>query len=103
MARAYSLDLRERVVAAVNDGGSCRSVAATYDVSPSCVVKWSQRVRTTGSAAPGQIGGHRPVLLADHRDGILARLAAEPHITLRRLQAELAERGMAKGLLIAAF
>jgi transposase len=93
MARAYSLDLRERVVAAVNDGASCRSVAETYDLSLASVVKWSQRFRTTGSAAPGQIGGHRPFLLADHRDFILARLAAEPHVTLRGLQTELAERG----------
>lgn len=94
MARAYSLDLRERVVGAVNRGQSCRSVAKTYDLSVSCVVKWAQRVRTTGSAAPGKIGGHRPVLLADHRDFILARLAGEPHITLRRLQGELAGRGI---------
>jgi transposase len=93
MARAYSLDLRERVIAAVNSGLSCRAVAATYDLSVSSVVKWSQRVRATGSAAPGKIGGHRPFLLADQRDFILARIAAEPHITLRGLQAELAERG----------
>jgi len=94
MARAYSLDLRERVVAAVNGGQSCRAVAETYDLSVSCVVKWSQRYRTTGSAKPGRMGGHRPVLLTDHRDFLLARLAAEPHVTLRRLQAELAELGI---------
>lgn len=93
MARAYSLDLRERVVAAVNDGLSCRSVAETYDVSVSCVVKWSQRFRKTGTVAPGQIGGHRPILLADHRSFILERFGHEPHLTLRSLQAELAERG----------
>ena len=95
MARAYSLDLRERVASAVNGGQSCRSVAATYDLSASCVVKWSQRFRSSGSAAPGKIGGHRPVLLADHRDFILERLATEPHVTLRRLQTELAGRGIA--------
>jgi hypothetical protein len=33
MARAYSLDLRERVVAAVATGESCRSVAAKFKVS----------------------------------------------------------------------
>ncbi len=42
MARAYSLDLRERVVAAVAAGESCRRVAANFRVS---VVKWSQRKR----------------------------------------------------------
>ena len=94
MARAYSLDLRERVVAAVNSGQTCRSVAETYEVSVSSVVKWSQRFQSTGSPAPGKIGGYRRPLLADHRDFILARIVAEPHITLRRLQTELIERGV---------
>jgi transposase len=43
MARAYSLDLRERVVAAVASGQSCRLVAKTFMVSVASVVKWSQR------------------------------------------------------------
>ena len=42
MARAYSMDLRERVVAAVQAGGSVRSVAARFGVSASAAVKWSQ-------------------------------------------------------------
>jgi transposase len=45
MARAYSLDLRERVVAAVAAGESCRRVAANFRVSVASVVKWSQRKR----------------------------------------------------------
>ena len=51
MARAYSLDLRERVVAAVAAGQSCRSVAKTFVVSVASVVKWSQRQRALGSPA----------------------------------------------------
>src|SRR5580700_7007389 len=43
MARAYSLDLRERVVGAVTAGQACRSVAKTFMVSVASVVKWSQR------------------------------------------------------------
>jgi hypothetical protein len=39
MARAYSLDLRERVVAAVTAGQSCRSAAKTFMVSVASVVK----------------------------------------------------------------
>ena len=45
MARAYSLDLRERVVGAVAAGQTCRSVAKTFMVSVASVVKWSQRQR----------------------------------------------------------
>jgi transposase len=94
MARAYSLDLRERVVAAVTAGQSCRAVAATFKVSVSSVVKWSQRFRATGSAAARAMGGNRPYALACERDWLLRRLSAQPDITLRALLAELAERGI---------
>jgi transposase len=94
MGRAYSLDLRERVVAAVAAGESCRSVAATFKVSIASVVKWSQRYRATGSAAARPMGGHRPYVLSSERDWLLKRLAEQPDITLRALLAELAERGI---------
>jgi len=94
MARAYSLDLRVRVAAALDEGQSCRSVAETFGLSNSCVVKWGQRLRSTGSVAPAERVQFRPVLLAGQRDFILGRLAGEPHLTLRRLRAELIERGV---------
>ena len=95
MVRPYSLDLRERAVARVAAGESVRSVAATLQVSVSSVVKWSQRHRATGSAAAKPMGSRRPLRLARERDWVLARRAAEPHVSLRRLQRELAERGIA--------
>ena len=94
MARAYSLDLRERVVGAVNGGQSCRAVAATFGVSVASVVKWSQRFRATGSAAAMKVGGKRPYALAGEREWLLARLSEKPDITLRALVGELAERGI---------
>jgi transposase len=94
MARAYSLDLRERVVGAVAAGQSCRAVAATFGVSVASVVKWSQRFRSTGSAAAFKVGGRRPFALADERSWLLARIADEPDLTLRAIAAELAERGI---------
>ncbi len=94
MVRAYSLDLRERVVGAVGAGQSCRAVAERFGVSVASVVKWSQRFRASGSAAAKPVGGHRPYALADERDWLLARLAQTPDVTLRALVAELAERGV---------
>ena len=94
MARAYSLDLRERVVASVAAGESCRAVAAMFKVSVASVVKWSQRYRATGSAAARPIGGNRPYVLASERGWLLTRLAEQPDITLRALLVELAERGI---------
>ena len=41
------MDLRERVVAAVGDGQSCRQVSALFRVSVSSVVKWAQLARST--------------------------------------------------------
>ena len=94
MARAYSLDLRDRVVAAVENGTSCRAVAATFGISTASVVKWSQRFRASGSAAAKRMGGKRPFALADERDWLLGRIAKKPDITLRALVAELADRGI---------
>jgi transposase len=94
MARAYSLDLRERVVAAVAAGQSCRAVAAIFKVSVASVVKWSQRFRATGSAAARPMGGNRPYALAGERDWLLRRVAEQPDLTLRGLLAQLAERGI---------
>jgi transposase len=93
MARAYSLDLRERVVAAVAAGQSCRSVAKTFMVSVASVVKWSQRQRVVSPAAL-KMGGHRPYLVARERDWVLARIAEKPDLTLRALLRELADRGL---------
>lgn len=94
MTRPYSNDLRERVVGAVAAGESCRAVAARFGVAVSTVVKWSQRYRRSGSVAPDKIGGRRPVVLAPHREFIVERLKAVPHLTLHALKDELAARGV---------
>ena len=92
MARAYSNDLRERVVAAVEREGLTRhAAAARFGVAPSSAIKWVQRFRATGSVAPGQIGGHKPkTLRGEHRDWLLERMTRD--FTLRGLVAELAEQ-----------
>jgi transposase len=92
MARPYSLDLRERVVASVTSGKSCRTVAALFDVSVASVVKWSQRARSSGSPAAKPMGGKRPYVLAGERDWLLARLAEKPDLTLHALLEELRGR-----------
>ena len=74
MVRALSNDLRERVVAAVLAGQSCRSVASQFGVAVSSVVKWSQRQRTTGSVAPDKMGGYRKPILEPHRSFIVERI-----------------------------
>ena len=94
MTRLLSNDLRERVVAAVTRGESCRSIALRFNVAVSTVVKWSQRHRATGSVAPGKMGGHRKSVLDTHRAFIVERIAQTPHLTLHGLKDELAARGV---------
>ena len=94
MTRPLSVDLRERVVASVLAGESCRSVAERFGVAVSSVVKWSQRQRATGSVVPGKMGGHRKPVLDPHRAFIVERITQTPHLTLHGLKAELAARGV---------
>ena len=94
MTRPYSNDLRERVVRARLDSEPIRSVAARFGVSVSSVPKWATHYRATGSVAPGQIGGHRPWLLEPHRERVHVLVAPTPHLTLDRLQKQLAREGI---------
>ena len=90
MTKPYSLDLRERVTERVAAGDSVRAVATIFTVSVASVGRWSQRLRRTGSAAGGKMGGHRA-----ERGWLMERIAAEPEVTVRGLMTELAERGVA--------
>ena len=77
MSRPYSLDLRDRVVASVEGGRTCRETARLFEVSVASVVKWSQRKRRTGSAAASPMGWrNRPLRLGGGRGRVLQ---AHPH------------------------
>jgi transposase len=95
MGKPYSLDLRERVVSAVETGGlSCNRAAKQFGVGISTAINWVRRLRETGSVAPGKMGGHRQKLISgEHRAWLLKR-TKERDFTLRGLVAELAERGL---------
>ena len=95
MTRAYSMDLRERVVGAVLSGATVREAASRFGVAVSTVVKWTQRQRATGSVFPKKVGGHRrPILREQARIFIVRRIAEKPDLTIRGLQAELLEQGL---------
>ena len=94
MVRPYSMDLRERVILAVERDGLSRNAAARrFGEAVSTAVNWLRRHRETGSAAPRQMGGHKPrKLTGEHRDWLLER--ARTDFTLRGLRDELAARGI---------
>lgn len=52
MARSLSMDLRERVVRAVDEGASRREAAARFGVSAASAVRWCALARDRGDASP---------------------------------------------------
>jgi transposase len=63
MTRAYSSDLRERVIGAVAGGLSARSVSKIFAVSTSSAIKWVRQWRFDGRMAPSPVRGHRRAVL----------------------------------------
>ena len=94
MARPYSVDLRERVVRAVEAGASCRAAAAKFEVSVSFVVKLMQRWRRQGSVAPDRYGGWKRSPLEAVAEPILALVAERSDLTIEELRARLAASGI---------
>jgi putative transposase len=96
MTRAYSMDLRERVVRAVREEGlSRRQAAEHFKIGVSTAIAWLDREKTTGSAAPAKMGGYKPRrILGEHHEWLVARCRDGNHFTIAKLIEELAERGV---------
>lgn len=97
MAKPYSEDLRERVVAAVEGGLSRRRAAALFDLGISTVIHWVRRLRETGSVAAKPMGGDRRSRLTGERAWILGCIEAEPDLTIEELRDRLRARGVIVG------
>src|ERR1022692_2964515 len=57
MPNPYSAEMRERVIARVESGGSRREAAEHFEISASAAVKWLQRWRDAGSSTAMPRGG----------------------------------------------
>jgi transposase len=90
MTRPYSVDLRERVVRAVEAGLSRRAAARRFEVSASFVIKLVQRWRREGTVAPERYGGWKRPTLAAHAERMHELLRAEPDLTIAELRSRLA-------------
>jgi transposase len=93
MPKAYSQDLRERVVGTVEAGASCHEAAAAFEISPSSAIRWVARWRQTGSAAAKPMSGKRSPLDA-HKQWLLELIAAEADLTLEEIRGRLRQRGI---------
>jgi len=99
MAKALSVDLRERVIAAVESGVSGRQVALRFEVSPSSVSRWRGMLVQEGGIAPKRQGGdRRSGRIEAYAELILNAVTAAPDITLAELQAMLEDEGLTVGI-----
>ena len=94
MGKPYSLDLRKRVVAAIEGGLSCNQAAKQFGIGISTAINWAQRLRETGSIEPGKMGGHKPKAISGEHSVWLLQRIKDRDFTLRGLVAEFAERGL---------
>ena len=92
--QAYSQDLRERVLRALERGDGPVEIARRFEVSRGWVHQVRERLEKTGERSSFQIGGHRRSRLADREPVLRAWIAAEPDLTLAELQQRLAQQGL---------
>ena len=90
MAKGYSTDLRDRVVALVEAGESRREAARLLDLAASTTIRWMDRWETTGSVAAKPGTGHCRSPLERHEQWLLDVVAAEPDLTLDEIGTRLA-------------
>ena len=94
MAEPLSMDLRERVRAAVTGGMSRRQAAAHFRVSVSSAIRWVAQAEATGDLRPKPMGGdHRSAAIEAQGETILSLLAEQPDTTLAVYQEALAKTG----------
>ena len=95
MSSALSVDLRQRVVRAVQAGASRHQAAERFGVSLASASRWCGRFARDGHVAPKRLGGdQRSRRIEAHADLILSLYEARPGIFLRELRTALAERGI---------
>ena len=99
MAKALSIDLRERVLKAVDGGLSCRQAAERFGVSASSAIRWHDRRRQGGDCGPKPLGGdRRSGRIEAYAALILSLIDEKPDMTLAELQARLAEKRIGVGI-----
>jgi transposase len=99
MSKALSVDLRERVVAAVAAGASRRAAASRFGVSASSASRWCTLARVAGSVAPGPLGGDRRSARIEAHAALIRELVErKSDITLGEVQAELVRAGVQAGI-----
>ncbi len=91
MARAFSVDLRQRVVEAINGGVSTREAARRFAIGIATAGAWYRRWRRTGDVRPGRQGAPPVSKLDPHTSFILGLIEERKDIALAEIAARLVE------------
>ncbi len=98
MARAYSQDLRDRVLSATAAGASARGAAGRFGVGVKTAIEWVRRARETGERTARRQGQPKGSKLDEHEAFLLGLVAETDDITLAEMQGRLREeRGVSIG------
>jgi len=89
MARAYSQDLRDRVIDAALSGESARGSAEHFGIGVATAIVWVRRARETGERAAHKQGGTKRCKLDPHRDYLLGLIDETPDLTISELLTRL--------------
>ena len=94
MARAYSQDLRDRVIDAALGGMPARRAAAQFEIGVATAIVWVRRARLGGERTARRQGPRRRCKLDPQRDFLLGLVEHTPDMTIVEMQRRLtAERG----------
>jgi transposase len=96
MGQPLSMDLRARLIAAIDDGMSCRAAAARFGVAPSTAIvgMHSGAMLATSNRRPRAATCAR-IMSRKRATDILALWEANRDITLEELRADLSKIGLA--------
>jgi transposase len=89
-SRAYSQDLRDRVIDAALGGLPARRAAAQFRIGLATAIRWVHRARQTGDRTAGRQGQPRRSKLDPHRDYILGLVETTPDMTISEMLDKLA-------------
>jgi transposase len=98
MPRAYSSDLRIRVIRAVEDGFSARGAGRRLGIGESTATAWVGRWRHTGRVEAKSQKGRSRSPLKPHSDWLLALIGERADLTLEEIRGLLSERGVRVGV-----
>ena len=87
--KAYSQDLRDRVMAAVDKGLQQTDIVATFGICRATLTNWCQQRRQTGQYAARPHGGGQHRVLSGYAELVRSALHVQPDLSLEELCAHV--------------